>query len=46
MAITLTQDTYRLWCRIGYVSGFTIADAQVALQLAQLDAQEIVMEQY
>ena len=46
MAITLTQDTYRLWTRIGYVAGVTDTDANVLAQLAQLDAESITNEQY
>jgi hypothetical protein len=47
MAITLTQDTYRLWARIGptYGSG-TLYPADVLAQIAYLAAQSIVMEQY
>ena len=44
MAITLTQDTYRLWARIGYVPGVTLQDAQVLAQLAWLDAESIINE--
>jgi hypothetical protein len=44
MAITLTQDTYRLWCRIGYVAGVTDTDVNVLAQLAQLDADRILHE--
>ena len=44
MAITLTQDTYRLWARIGYIRGLTDIDANVALQLAQLAADSILHE--
>lgn len=53
MAITLTQDTYRLWARIGgAVSNteggvtVTLATAQVELQLAQLLATSVTNEQY
>ncbi len=44
VAITLTQDSYRLWARIGYVAGVTLTDAAVAAQLAQLDADSILNE--
>jgi hypothetical protein len=44
MAITLTQDIYRLWARIGYIAGVTPTDANVAAQLAWLDAQSILNE--
>jgi hypothetical protein len=57
MAITLTQDTYRLWARIGYpltsastvvMYGVTVAIAgtAVAAQLAQLLATQIANEAY
>ena len=46
VAITLTQDSFRLWARIGYVAGLTLVppqltDVQVAAQLAQLDANSV-----
>jgi hypothetical protein len=41
MAITLTQDTYRLWARIGYVAGVTDTDINVLAQLAQLELASI-----
>lgn len=45
MAITLTQNTYRLWCRIGptYGSG-TLYPADVVAQVAWLAAQSILQE--
>jgi len=46
MGTALTQDSYRLWARIGYLSGITNTDAEVALQLAALLASSILMEQY
>jgi hypothetical protein len=44
MAITLTQDTYRLWARIGYVAGVTDTDVNVLAQLAQLELASILHE--
>jgi len=44
MAITLTQDIYRLWARIGYIRGITPTDVDVAAQLAWLAAQQIINE--
>ena len=49
MAITLTQDTYRLWARIGpsvVTNGVTVTlpTATVLAQLAQLAADAIVHE--
>jgi hypothetical protein len=51
MAITLTQDTYRLWARIGESVRTTpgnvlVTDstANVLAQLAQLEALSIVAE--
>jgi hypothetical protein len=49
MAITLTQDSYRLWARIGgNVTMFgvlvTDTDARVLAQLAQLAADSVVHE--
>jgi hypothetical protein len=44
MAITLTQDSYRLWARIGYIRGITDMDADVIAQLAQLAADSIIHE--
>jgi hypothetical protein len=44
MAITLTQDSYRLWARIGYVAGVTPTDASVIAQLAWLDAESVLNE--
>jgi len=49
MAITLTQDTYRLWARIGpsvVTNGVTVtlSNAAVAAQLAQLAADSVVHE--
>lgn len=45
VAITLTQDTYRLWARIGDVYGSgTLYPANVLIQLAQLAAATIVNE--
>jgi hypothetical protein len=58
VAITLTQDSYRLWARIGAGpagTGFTFtpgnvkvteSNASVAAQLAQLNALSITNEQY
>lgn len=53
MAITLTQDSFRLWCRIGGVAAVTLFGVQVTdtkanvdAQLAQLLATSIVNEQY
>lgn len=46
MGTALTQDSYRLWARIGYLAGITNTNVQVAAQLAALLAQSIVMEQY
>lgn len=45
MAITLTQDSYRLWARIGPVYGSgTLYPSNVVAQLAWLDAQSILNE--
>jgi len=44
MAITLTQCTYRLWARIGYVAGVTDTDVNVLAQLAALAAARIANE--
>jgi len=51
MAITLTQDSYRLWARIGgtnavvmYGVTLTLAGSAVVAQLAQLAADSIVHE--
>ena len=45
MAITLTQDTYRLWARIGNVYGNgTLYPADVVAQVAWLAAQSILNE--
>jgi hypothetical protein len=44
MGTALTQDTYRLWCRIGYISGLTNSDAQVVAQLAAILAAQIANE--
>lgn len=53
VAITLTQDSYRLWARIGpsisnTPGNVTVTDstANVDAQLAQLDANSIINEQY
>ena len=51
MAITLTQDSYRLWARIGQSKTFfgvlvTDSTSNVVAQLAQLAAKSIVMEGY
>lgn len=46
MGTALTQVSYRLWARIGYVSGITNTDSEVAAQLAALAALSITMEQY
>jgi hypothetical protein len=45
VAITLTQDSYRLWARIGNVYGNgTLYPNNVLVQLAQLDATSIIHE--
>jgi len=49
MAITLTQDSYRLWARIGESKTYfgvpvTIATSAVVAQLAQLAAASIAHE--
>lgn len=45
VAITLTQDTYRLWARIGNVYGNgTLYPNNVLVQLAQLAADAVVHE--
>jgi hypothetical protein len=49
MAITLTQDSYRLWARIGESKTFfgvqvTDSTSNVAAQLAQMLALNIAME--
>jgi hypothetical protein len=49
MAITLTQDSYRLWAIIGgsvtmFGVALTPSDANVAAQLAQLAADSVVHE--
>lgn len=49
MAITLTQNTYRLWARIGQsktFSGVQVTDStvNVSAQLAQLEADSIAHE--
>ena len=44
MGTALTQDSYRLWARIGYISGITNTDAQVVAQLADLLADSIANE--
>ena len=44
MDIDLTQDSYRLWARIGYIRGITDTDEDVALQLAALGVASIANE--
>ena len=45
VAITLTQDTYRLWARIGPTYGVgPLYPANVLVQLAQLAADSVVHE--
>lgn len=41
MGTALTQDSYRLWARIGYIRGITNTDEEVALQLAALEADSL-----
>jgi hypothetical protein len=45
MGVALTQDSYRLWARIGYIAGITNTNSQVAAQLAFLLAESILNEQ-
>lgn len=53
MAITLTQNTYRLWARIGpsvsnTQGGITVTDSTVNVlaQLAQMAATNLALEGY
>jgi hypothetical protein len=51
MAITLTQDTYRLWARLGESKTYfgvqvTDSTANVLAQLAQMEATNLLMEKW